>query len=97
MRCQRLQNQISVQINRYPRSTNKLITSNKPTPLACIFRLNSLVGRYTTSIQITGYVNNIPTMQFFTGKSINTQSKSYRPSLSECVWEFRNTALWDTH
>ena len=29
--------------------------------------------------------------------SKNTQSKSYTLSLTECVWEFRNNALWDTH
>ena len=37
-----------------------------------------------------GHVNNIPTMQFFTGISRYTQSKSYMVSLTECVWEFRN-------
>ena len=42
------------------------------------------------------HVNNIPTMQFFTGISRNTQSKSDMLSLTECVWEFRNNALWDT-
>ena len=43
-----------------------------------------------------GHVNNIPTMQFFTGISRNTQSKSYMlPSTDNCVWEFRNNALWD--
>ena len=35
--------------------------------------------------------NNIPTI------SRNTQSKSYMLSLTECVWEFQNNALWDTH
>ena len=44
-----------------------------------------------------GHVNNIPTMQFFTGISRNTQSKSYRLSLTECVWEFQNNASWDAH
>ena len=42
-------------------------------------------------------VNNIPTMQFLTGIFRNTQSKSYMLSLAECVWELRNSALWDTH
>ena len=42
-----------------------------------------------------GHVNNISTMQFFTGISRNTQSKSYILSLTECVWEFQNNALWD--
>ena len=47
---------------------------------------------------LIGHVNNIPTMQFFIGISRNTQSKSYMLSLmTECVWEFRNIALWDTH
>ena len=44
-----------------------------------------------------GHVNNIPTMQLFTGIPRNTQSKCYMLSLTECVWEFRNNALWDTH
>ena len=34
-----------------------------------------------------GHASNIPKMQFFTGISINTQSKSFMPSLSECVWD----------
>ena len=44
-----------------------------------------------------GHANNIPTMQLFTGISRNIQSKSYTLSLTECVREFRNHALWDTH
>ena len=47
-----------------------------------------------------GHVCYIPTMQFFTGISRNTQSKSYTNtmlSLTECVWNFKNDALWDTH
>ena len=39
---------------------------------------------------------NIPTMQFFTGISRNTQSKSSMLSLTECVWNFQNDAFWDT-
>ena len=42
-------------------------------------------------------VNTIPTMQCSIVISRNTQSKSYMLSLSECVWEFRNNGLWDTH
>ena len=38
---------------------------------------------------LIGRVNNIPTMQFFTGISRNTQSKSYMLSLTECVWDFQ--------
>ena len=38
-----------------------------------------------------GHVTNIPTMQFFTGISRHTQSKS------GWVWEFQNNTLWDTH
>ena len=54
---------------------------------------------YNTSrcLKLVGHVNNISTVQFFTGISRNTQSKSYMISLSECVWEFQNNALWDTH
>ena len=36
-------------------------------------------------------------MQFFVGISRNTQSKSYMLSLTECVWNFQNNALRDTH
>ena len=36
-------------------------------------------------------------MQFFTGISRNTQYKSYMLSLTECVRDFQNNALWDTH
>ena len=43
------------------------------------------------------HVDNIPTMQFFSGISRNTQSKSYMLSLTECVRDFQNNALWDTH
>ena len=43
------------------------------------------------------HVNNVPTMQFFTGISRNTETKSYMLSFTECVWEFRSNALWDTH
>ena len=46
---------------------------------------------------IMGHVNNIPTMQLFIGISRNTQSKSYMLSLTGCVWDFQNNALWDTH
>ena len=44
-----------------------------------------------------GHVNNIPSMQFFTGIFVNTQSKSYILSLTVCVWDFQNNALWETH
>ena len=41
-----------------------------------------------------GHVNNIPTIQYFTGISRNTQSKLYMLSLTECVWDFQNNVLW---
>ena len=44
-----------------------------------------------------GHVNNVPTMQFFTGISKTTQFKSHMLSITECVWEFRNNVLWDAH
>ena len=44
---------------------------------------------------IIGCVYNIPTMQFLTGISRNTQSKSYMLSFTEFVWDFQNNALWD--
>ena len=47
--------------------------------------------------QVIVHVMIIPTMQLITGISRNTQSKSYTLSLTECVWELRNSALWDTH
>ena len=40
---------------------------------------------------LIGHVNNISAMQFFTGISRNTWSESYMLSLTECVWEFRNS------
>ena len=54
-------------------------------------------GVLTRPDEIIGHVNSIPTMQLFTGISLNTQSKSYMISLTQCVWEFQNNALWDTH
>ena len=36
-------------------------------------------------------------MQFFSGISKNILSYQKMLSLTECVWEFRNNALWDTH
>ena len=47
----------------------------------------------TSREQTIGHVNNIPTMQLFTGIPKNTQSKSYMLSLTECVWDFQNNAL----
>ena len=41
--------------------------------------------------------NIVPTMQFFTGIPRNTQSKLYMLSLTECVPNLQNSALWDTH
>ena len=48
-------------------------------------------------LQIIWHVNNIPTMQLFTGISRYTESKLYMLSLTECIWDFQNNALWDTH
>ena len=36
-------------------------------------------------------------MQLFAGISRNAQSKSYMLSFTECVWDFQNSALKDTH
>ena len=52
---------------------------------------------YSVRYDTIGHVNNIPTVQFFTEISRDTQQKSYMLSLTACVWEFRNNALWDTH
>ena len=50
-----------------------------------------------TGLCLIGHVTNFPTMQSFTGISKYTQSKSDMLSLTECVREFQNDALWDTH
>ena len=44
-----------------------------------------------------GHVNNVPPMQLFTEISRNTHSKSDMLSLTDCVWDFENNELWDTH
>ena len=44
-----------------------------------------------------GHFNEYPTMQFLTGISRNTQSKLYMLSLTECVRDFQNSALWEAH
>ena len=44
-----------------------------------------------------GRVNSIPTMQFLSGISRNTQSMSYMLSLTVCDWEYQNIAFWDTN
>ena len=63
--------------------------------LVCLY-LSSVLSSKLLSLQI-GHVNNIPAMQFFTGISRNTQSKSDMLSFTECIWELINNALWDTH
>ena len=40
---------------------------------------------YAVSLRLIGHVINIPTMQFFTGISRHTQSKSYMLSLTKCL------------
>ena len=52
---------------------------------------------FNSSIFFIGHVSDVPSMQLITGISRNTQSISYMLSLTECVWEFQNNALWDTH
>ena len=44
-------------------------------------------------VNAIGHVDNIPTMDFLTESSRNIQSVI----LTECVWDFQNDALWDTH
>ena len=53
------------------------------------------VIKFWLQLILIGHV--IPTMQFFAGISRNTQSKPYMLSLTECVWDFHNNALSDTH
>ena len=60
-----------------------------------IYTVDKLKGLVT--VVQKRHVNNIPTMHLFTGISRNTQSKLCMLSLTECVWDFRNNALWDTH
>ena len=61
------------------------------------FNVASLANPQSMMMLLTGHVNNIPKMQFFSGISRNTQSKSYMLPLTECVWDFQNNELWDTH
>ena len=60
------------------------------------YRITAMFIDHSSSNTV-GHVNNIPTMQFFTGSSRYTQSKLYMLSLTEWVWDFQNDALWDTH
>ena len=46
---------------------------------------------YATST--IGYVNNITTSSF----SLKSSVETYMQSLTECIWNFQNDALWDTH
>ena len=62
-------------------------------PLVSVNRKSRLIQ----CAELLWHVNNIPTMQFLTGISRTTQSKLYMLSLTECVWESQNNALWDTH
>ena len=55
----------------------------------------TITPSHLAQTSLIGHVNIIPSMQFFTGVSRNTHSKSYTLSLTECVWEFQNNALWD--
>ena len=51
-----------------------------------------LLYQTTCAIRIW-IVNNIPTMQFFSGISKNTQSKSYMLALTECIWVHGNSKI----
>ena len=44
-----------------------------------------------------GMLTTFPQCKFLHWISRNTQSKSYMVSLTECVRDFQNNALWDTH
>ena len=60
----------------------------------CNSRLAIRASCWYTTIR---HVNEIPTMQLFSGIFRNTRSKSYVLSLTERVWDFQNNALWDTY
>mgnify|MGYP001804479955 CR=1 FL=1 len=63
----------------------------------CHFTLNIIIQFWIPShlnmLAIPGHIKNIPTMQFFTGISRNTQSNWYITLLTVCIWEFKNNAL----
>ena len=73
--------------------------------LWCISFASSIVGlekKKIISVRqhqpfLIRHAKNIPTMQLFIGISRNTKSKSYMLSLTECIRDFQNNALWDTH
>ena len=71
-----------------------------PQKVVALLAIQSRVWEYLGSqflsllSDLIGHVDNIPTMQFFTGISRNTQFKSYKLSLTECVLEFQRNALW---
>ena len=56
-------------------------------PLSILFALNHLIGN----------VSNIPTMQFSTGISGNTQSKLYMLSLTKWDWNFQHNTWLKTN
>ena len=76
--------------------------SGNPTPeFAWLFANSALLQHMKLNQSklhrcVIRHVNSIPTMQFVTGISGNTQSKSSMLSLTEYVWVFQNNALWDT-
>ena len=79
----------------FPAGGNGKAYSIEPVPSQCLPGMYS-AHVYSVTPQI-GRVNNIPTMQFFTGIFRNTLSKSYMLSLAACVWDLQNNALWDAH
>ena len=61
------------------------------------FWRRSLIERYeTNSLQLL-LCSSLPTITHINNIPTNTQSKSNTLSLTECVWEFGNHALLDTH
>ena len=81
----------------YQLTYHKIEFITKTTLIANSIAIYCLTKKEKLGFSPIGRVNNIPTRQFFTGVTRNTPSKSYMLSLAECVWDFQNSELWNTH
>ena len=57
--------------------------------------IKELLGGH--GLSIIGHAKNIPTRQFFHWNFHKYSVKIIYLSFTECFWDFRNNALWDTH